>query len=140
MPSLLQVQRNNTGTHLSGDSSHPFSEDPERLLDVLDAIASICVVDREVYFVSLAMDPNHATLYVSTNGKVPATVTAHLLGIRRGLEELKAVLEPGPLNNTIHTRSSNDDFKRGGQRSCENTKSSSHSCQLATLTISKLSL
>jgi hypothetical protein len=98
--SLSQEQRNkNTGIHLSGDSSHPFSEDPERLLDVLDAIASICVVDREVYFVSLAMDPNHAMLYVSTNGKVPATVTAHLLGIWRGLKELKAVLEPGPLNS-----------------------------------------
>lgn len=99
MSSLSQEQRNNTGTHLSGDSSHPSSEDPEGLLDILDAIASICVVDREVYFVSLAMDPD-ATLYVSTNGKVPATVTAHLLGIRRGLTELKAVLEPGPSNNT----------------------------------------
>jgi len=96
--SLSQKQRNNyAGLRLFGDSSHPSSQGPERLLDVLDAIASICVVDREIYFVSLAMDPNHATLYVSTNGEVPITVIAHLIDIRR---RLKAVLEPGPLTNS----------------------------------------
>jgi len=143
---------------------HPSSQDPERLLDVLDAIASICVVDREIYFVSLAMDPNHATLYVSTNGEVPITVIAHLIDIRRRLKELKAVLEPGPLTNSNTdpnvTQARTDSelklqlqqmmhqhscpklrrrFQKRGPAILQNTKSSSHSCRLATPTIAKLS-
>jgi hypothetical protein len=67
----------------------PFHKNPD-LLDVLDALAAICVhKEGDVFFVSLAMDTNAATLYVSTNWTVPATVIDHLHTIRRKLKELK---------------------------------------------------
>jgi hypothetical protein len=66
----------------------PFHKDPD-LLNVLDGLAAICVRhERDFFFVSLAMDTNAATLYVSTNGTVPSTVTDHLHTIRRKLKEL----------------------------------------------------
>jgi len=92
----MEQRDNQVGSRLSG---HPFIQDPERLLDVLDALASICVHDREVFFVSLAMNSAGATLYVSTNGEVPATAIDHLVNIQQRLKALKAVLEPGPPSN-----------------------------------------
>lgn len=86
---------NDAGSHIHAG---PFRKDPDRLLNVLDALAAICVQKEkgDVFFVSLNMDSNTATLYVSTNGTVPATVTTHLHKIQGQLKELKSVLEPGP--------------------------------------------
>ena len=64
------------------DTSNPFRKEPDRLvLDVLDALAAICVSNErgDVFCVSLAMESNGAKLYVSTNGPVPANVTVHHL-------------------------------------------------------------
>ena len=79
-------------------SDHPFRKDPDRLLDVLDSLAAICVRNDkgDVFFVSLAMDTNSATLHVSTNGTVPSTLITHLHKIRGQLRHLKSVVEPGP--------------------------------------------
>ena len=59
--------------------SHPFPNDPDRLMDLLDALAAICIRKEktEVFFVSLAMDSTTATLYISSNTTVSATVTYH---------------------------------------------------------------
>ena len=47
---------------------------PNHLLNVLDALAAICIQNKgDVFFVSLAMTPNSVTLCVSTNGTVPAS-------------------------------------------------------------------
>ena len=83
---------NKVGSHLPVPK---FPKDPD-LLDVLDALAAICVHNKkgDVFFVSLAMGVDTATLYVSTNGTVPATLTDHLRVIRRELKVLKSVLEP----------------------------------------------
>jgi len=88
---------NEVGSRLSA-SDHPFRKDPDPLLDVLDALAAICVRNAtgDIFFVSLAMDPNSATLHVSTNGTVPATLITHLRIIRGQLRNLKSVVEPGP--------------------------------------------
>ena len=42
------------------------------------------------------MNPNSATLCVSTNGTVLAALTAHLRNIRGQLQKLKSVMEPDP--------------------------------------------
>jgi hypothetical protein len=70
----------------------PFHKVPDRLLD---ALAAICVHKEQgdIFFVSLAMDSIATTLYVSTNGTVPATVTNHLRIIWRKLKDLKSVLD-----------------------------------------------
>ena len=87
-----------TTSDLRLSQASAVTQDPERssLLDVLDALASTCVHDREVFFVSLAKNSDEATLYVSTNGEVPATAIAHLANIQQRLKDLKAVLELGP--------------------------------------------
>jgi len=84
-------------SHLSSENSDnkvgsclqvpQFRKDPDHLLDVLDALAAICVHNEQgdVFFVSLAMGTDTATLYVSTNGTVPATLASHLHAIRREL-------------------------------------------------------
>ena len=83
------------GSRLSG---HPFPKDSDRLMDLLDALAAVCVRKEkgEVFFVSLAMDPKATTLYVSSNESVPATVISHLHKIWGQLKELRKVVEPSP--------------------------------------------
>lgn len=68
-------------------------------MNLLDALAAICVhkETKEVYFVSLAMDPNAVTLHVSSNENVPATVATHLCKIRGQLKELRKVLDIPPI-------------------------------------------
>src|SRR6266568_5685732 len=75
-------------------SGHPFGNDPNRFMDLLDALAATCVQkDKgEIFFVSLAMDSDSTTLYVSSNKTVPATVTNYLHRIRGQLKQLHDVL------------------------------------------------
>lgn len=90
-----EQRHNDVGSRLSG---HPFPNDPDRLMDLLDALAAVCVwkEEKQVMFVSLSMtmDPKAATLYVSSNETVPATVTSHLRIIRGQLKELQSVVVP----------------------------------------------
>jgi hypothetical protein len=67
-------------------------------MDLLDALAAVCIRKEktEVFFVSLAMDFNTATLYISSNATVPATVISHLRKIWGKLKELQAVVEFDP--------------------------------------------
>ena len=90
-----EQRHNDVGPRLSG---HPFPNDPDRLMDLLDALAAVCIrkEKEQVFFVSLAMDQNAATLYVSSNESVPATVISHLYKIRGQLKELRKVVEPSP--------------------------------------------
>lgn len=90
-----EQRHNDVGSRLSG---HPFPKDSDRLMDLLDAVAAVCIRKEkaEVFFVSLAMDPKAATLYVSSNESVPATVISHLHKIRGQLKELRKVVEPSP--------------------------------------------
>ena len=90
-----EQRHNDVGSRLSG---HPFPNDPDRLMDLLDALAAVCIRKEktEVFFVSLAMDSNTATLYISSNTTVPATVISHLRKIRGKLKELQAVVEFDP--------------------------------------------
>jgi hypothetical protein len=90
-----EQHHNDVGSRIS---DHPFPNDPNRLMDLLDALAAVCIQKEkaEVFFVSLAMDSNAATLYVSSNETVPATVTSHLHKIRGQLKQLRAVVEPNP--------------------------------------------
>ena len=85
---------NEIGSRLSA-SDHPFRKNPDRFLD---ALAAICVRNDkgDVFFVSLVMDSNSATMHVSTNGTVPATLITHLHKIRGQLIQLKSVVESGP--------------------------------------------
>jgi len=64
-------------------------------MDLLDALAATCVQKEkgETFFVSLAMDSDSTTLYVSSNKTVPATVTNYLRRIRGQLKQLHDVLE-----------------------------------------------
>jgi len=93
IPHLSAEQRDHDdGSHLRDPQLH---KDPDRLLDVLDALAAICVrKEKDIFFVSLAMNQNTTTLYVSTNGTVPAILTNHLRMVRSHLKDLKSVLEP----------------------------------------------
>ncbi|EDR15924.1 uncharacterized protein LACBIDRAFT_321001 [Laccaria bicolor S238N-H82] len=88
-----EQRHNDVGSRLSG---HPFPNDPDRLMDLLDALAAVCVWKerRQVMFVSLSttMDLKAATLYVSSNETVPATVTSHLHIIQGQLKELQSIL------------------------------------------------
>jgi len=55
-------------------SRQSLPKHPDHLLNVLDALAAICVQNKgDIFFVSLAMTPNSATLCVSANGTVPAS-------------------------------------------------------------------
>ena len=76
-------------------SDHPLPKYPDHLLDVLDALAAICV--RHKGDVSLTVDPNYTTLHVSTNGTVPATLNAHLHKIQGQLKKLNSDAASGPL-------------------------------------------
>jgi len=76
-------------------SDHPLPKYPDHLLDVLDALAAICV--RHKGDVSLTVDPNYTTLHVSTNGTVPATLITHLHKIQGQLKKLNSVAASGPL-------------------------------------------
>ncbi|KIK01195.1 hypothetical protein K443DRAFT_578331 [Laccaria amethystina LaAM-08-1] len=90
--------RHSDVSHLSTEQCHPFPNDPDRLMDLLDALAAVCIRKEkgEVFFVSLAMDLKAVTLYVSSNKSVPATVISHLHKIQGQLKELRKVVEPNP--------------------------------------------
>ena len=95
---VAHLSDNEVGSSLS-ESDHPFRrKDPDRLRDVLDALAAICVHNDKgnIFFVSLAMNQNSATLHVSTNGTVPTTLTDHLIKIRDQLNALKKDLISSP--------------------------------------------
>lgn len=101
-------QRNNDiGSRLSG---HPFPNDPDRLMDLLDALAAICVRkgNDEVFCVSLSMQPDVVTLFVSSNNTVPTTVVSHLYKIRGQLKALEAVIEFDPSTAAIASETSPD--------------------------------
>ena len=74
-------------------SDHPFGNNPNRLTDLLDAFASICVRKEkgEVFSVSLAMDPDSATLYVASNDTVTHNITTYLYKIWGQLKALNAL-------------------------------------------------
>jgi hypothetical protein len=59
-------------------------------MDLPDAFAAVCVQREkgDIFFVSLAMDPNATTLYVSSNQTVSATVISHLHKMRGQFKEL----------------------------------------------------
>jgi len=90
-----EKRRNDIGSRISG---HPFPNDPDRLTDLLDALAAVCVRKEkgDVFFVSLAMGADAVTLYVSSNETVPPIVPSHLRKIRGQLKELRKVTEPHP--------------------------------------------
>jgi hypothetical protein len=90
-----EKHHNDIGSRISG---HPFPNDPDRFTDLLDALAAVCVRKEkgDIFFVSLTMDLDAATLYVSSNETVPASVTSHLRKIRGQLKEFRKVTEPHP--------------------------------------------
>ena len=85
---------NDVGAPLSG---HPFpiGRDPDRLTDILDAFAGICIHKPKagVFFVSLYVESNGATLHVASNKEVPLTVISHLYDVGVQLKKLKAVIQ-----------------------------------------------
>jgi hypothetical protein len=87
-----ESRHNDIGSRIS---SHPSAAEPNRIMDLLDALAAICVHKEkgETFFVSLAMDSDSTTLYISSNHTVPATVTNYLIRIRGQLKELHDALE-----------------------------------------------
>ena len=82
---------NDIGSRISG---HPFGDDSNQFMDLLDALAAICVQkDKgQTFFVSLAMDSYSTTLYVSSNKTVPVTVADYLRTIQGQLKRLYDVL------------------------------------------------
>ncbi|KIJ91079.1 hypothetical protein K443DRAFT_656611 [Laccaria amethystina LaAM-08-1] len=84
-----EQRHNDVGSRLFG---RPFPKDPNRLVDLLDALAAVCIRKEkgEVFFVSLAMDPKAVTLYPRP------TVISHLLKIGGQLKKLRKVVEPNP--------------------------------------------
>jgi hypothetical protein len=88
-------RHNHIASRISG---HPFPNDRDQLMDLLDALAAVCIhKDKaEVFFVSLAMDSEAVTLHVSSNTMAPATVTSHLTRIWGKLRMLQAVVEFDP--------------------------------------------
>jgi len=90
-----ESRHNDIGSRISG---HPFGADPNRFMDLLDALAAICVHNEkgETFFVSLAMDSDSTTLYVSSNKTVPLTITNYLHRIRGQLKQLHDALELDP--------------------------------------------
>ena len=63
-------------------SDHLFTRYGKRygLLDVLDALAAICVHNDkgDIFFVSSALNPDSFTVHVFLNGTVPTTLIDHL--------------------------------------------------------------
>ena len=82
----------------NGRLSGPFRKDSEQWMSLLDALAAICVRKEkgDVFFVSLTMELNSATLYVSSNETVPPTLISHLHKIWAQLKKLQSVPEFDP--------------------------------------------
>ena len=101
-----EPRHNDIGSRISG---HPIGDDPNRFMDLLDALAATCVQKEmgETFFVSLAMDSDSTTLYVSSNKTVPATVTTYLRRIRGQLKQLHDVLEFDSATTTDNETSPN---------------------------------
>ena len=98
-------ERNNGVESRLSDPGGPFLNDPDKLVNLLDAIAALCVQKEkaEVFFVSLSMDSTGATIYVASNEAVPLSVVSHLHEIQTQLKKLKAVLEYEPLTSESET-------------------------------------
>ena len=94
-----ESRHNDLGSRIS---NHPSAADPNRIMDLLDALAAICVhrAKGETFFVSLAMDSDSTTLYISSNHTVPATVTNYLFRIRDQLKNLRDALEFPSITNS----------------------------------------
>jgi hypothetical protein len=100
--SMSAVQRyNNVGPRLS---RHPFPNDPDPLMDLLDALAAICVRKEkwEVFYVFMAIDPNAVTLFVSSNETVPASVTSRFDRLGVSLRSIR--FETLQMTNFSHRR------------------------------------
>ncbi|KIM39079.1 hypothetical protein M413DRAFT_19880 [Hebeloma cylindrosporum] len=90
--SVSQENRNNdASTRLSVDK---FPKDTHRLFSVLDALAAICVSKEkgDVFLLSLAMNPESATLYVATNRRAQPERTTHLVNLQGQLKALSEAL------------------------------------------------
>ena len=85
-----------------------FPNDSDRLMNLLDAFASICVRKEkgEVFFVSLAIESDSVTLYVASNDMVPHSLTTYLYKIWGQLKNLNAVAtDSGSLRNPNNIKS-----------------------------------
>ena len=92
--SRLSTEEGNNNVEARLADPHPFPKDPDQLTDLLDAFAAICIHEpKEVFFVSLSVDPNGVKLYVAANEEVPVTVVSHLYDVRIRLQKLKAVVQ-----------------------------------------------
>jgi hypothetical protein len=58
----------------------PFRKSSDQWMSLLDALAAICVRKEkgDVFFVSLTVELNSVTLYVSSNETVPPSLISHL--------------------------------------------------------------
>lgn len=89
-----EERNNNVETRLA---DHPFLKDPDRLTDLLDALAAICVhKPKDVFFVSMSMDPKGVKLFVASNEEVPLHVASLLYDVRIQLQKLKEVVQIDP--------------------------------------------
>lgn len=95
VPHITGEECNNDVRSRLSDHPSPIGRDPDRLMDILDAIAAICIHKPKagVFFVSLSVESNGATLYVASNKEVPLTVISHLYDVRVQLKKLKAVIQ-----------------------------------------------
>jgi len=102
---ISQEERSNGVESRLSDPGGPFLNDPDKLVNLLDAIAALCVQKEkaEVFFVSFSMDSTGATIYVASNEAVSLTVISHLREIQTQLKKLKAVLEYEPLTSESET-------------------------------------
>ena len=102
-------------------SGHPFHNDPDRLVDLLDALAAVCIRRESGEVLSLTMDSNAATVCVSSNERryqPPLSPISANAGVSLGNSE--KVVEPDLSiladNDTqivpSHLRMANLNFKR----------------------------
>lgn len=84
---------NEVGLRLS-ESDCSFGKNSRRVLNVLDALAAICVHNDkgDIFFVSLSMNPDSSIMHVSSNGTVPTTLIDHLKKVRGQFKLLKDAL------------------------------------------------
>ena len=104
---------NDDGIHLPG----PFRRSSDQWMSLLDALAAICVRKEkgDVFFVSLTVELNSVTLYVSSNETVPPTLISHLHKIWAQLKKSHAVanLDPSIPADSSGSSSNPNDAKFG---------------------------
>jgi len=91
----------------------PFRKNSDQWMSLLDALAAICVRKEkgDVFFVSLTVEHNSVTLYVSSNETVPPTLISHLHKIWAQLKKSQAVtnLDPSiPADSSCSSSSPNN--------------------------------